>query len=182
MVLTMAAAMSPLLQTWRWPLIALGVSLAMLATAHAFERFAFLLPCELCLRQREVYWAASAMAVTGLILWNIRNNRRFMVAFNVMLGLVFMTGAVVAAYHAGVEWKWWPAPSGCSAEAVDVMGLSLDGLDERTATVSCTDAAWRMMGLSMAGWNALVSLALAVMSFIAAAIAFPQSMGESDLA
>ena len=166
MVLTMAAAMSPLLRTWRWPLIALGVSLAMLATAHAFERFAFLLPCELCLRQREVYWAAAAMAVTGLILWNIRNNRRFMVAFNVMLGLVFMTGAVVAAYHAGVEWKWWPAPSGCSAEAVDVMGLSLDG----------------MMGLSMAGWNALVSLALAVMSFIAAAIAFPQSMGESDLA
>ena len=176
----MAAAMSPLLRTWRWPLIALVISLAMLGTAHAFERFAFLLPCPLCLRQREVYWAAVAMAATGLILWNIRNNRRFMVAFNVMLGLVFMTGAVVAVYHAGVEWAWWPAPSGCTGDAVDVMALSLDGLDERTATASCTDAAWRMLGLSMAGWNALVSLGLAAVSFVAAGVAFPRSDPELE--
>jgi disulfide bond formation protein DsbB len=176
----MAAAMSPLLRTWRWPLIALGISLAMLATAHAFERFAYLLPCQLCLRQREVYWAAAAMAATGLILWNIRNNRRFMVAFNVMLGLVFMTGAVVATYHAGVEWGWWPAPSGCTGDAVDVMALSLDGLDERTATASCTEAGWRMLGLSMAGWNALVSLGLAAVSFVAAGLAFPRSDPEFE--
>ena len=125
--------MSPFLKTWRWPLAALAVSLAMLATAHAFERFAYLAPCQLCLRQREVYWAAVAMAATGLILWNIRNNRRFLVAFNVMLALVFMTGAVVAMFHTGVEWKWWPAPAGCTANAVDVMSLDLGGLDERTA-------------------------------------------------
>lgn len=170
----MTAALSSALQTWRWPLIALLVSVAMLATAHAFERFAFLLPCQLCLRQREVYWAAIAMSATGLVLWNIRQNRRFLVAFNVMLALVFLTGAVVAAYHAGVEWGFWPAPTGCGTEAVDVINIDLSGIDERTATASCEEAAWTMLGLSMAGWNALVSLALAGLSFAAATTALPR--------
>ena len=169
------AALSPMLKTWRWPAIALTLAAIMLATAHAFERFAFLLPCQLCLRQREVYWAVIAMAATGLVLWNIRQNRRFMVAFNIMLALVFLTGAVVAAYHAGVEWKWWPAPTGCVEGAVDVMNLSLDGIDERTATASCLDAPWRMLGLSMAGWNAIVSLILSAISFAAAAVALPKA-------
>ncbi|MEQ8557626.1 MAG: disulfide bond formation protein B [Henriciella sp.] len=169
----MTAALSPLLKTWRWPLLALLASAAMLAAAHAFEHFAYLLPCQLCLRQREVYWAAIAMAATGLVLWNIRQNRRFLVAFNVMLALVFLTGAVVAAYHAGVEWNFWPAPTGCAAGTVDVVNLDLGGIDERTATASCEDAAWTMIGLSMAGWNALVSLGLAALSFAAATAALP---------
>ena len=154
--------------------MALLISAAMLATAHAFERFAYLLPCQLCLRQREVYWAAIAMAATGLVLWNIRQNRRFLVAFNVMLALVFLTGAVVAVFHAGVEWDFWPAPTCCGAEAVDVINIDLGGIDERTATASCEDAPWKMLGLSMAGWNALVSLGLTVVSFIAATTALPR--------
>ena len=148
--------------------MALLISAAMLATAHAFERFAYLLPCQLCLRQREVYWAAIAMAATGLVLWNIRQNRRFLVAFNVMLALVFLTGAVVAVFHAGVEWDFWPAPTGCGAEAVDVINIDLGGIDERTATASCEDAPWTMLGLSMAGWNALFSLVLVAL-WVAAA-------------
>ncbi len=170
----MMAAIKPLLQTWRWPLIALLVSVAMLATAHAFERFAYYLPCQLCLRQREVYWAAIAMAATGLVLWNFRQNRRFLVAFNVMLALVFLTGAVVAAFHAGVEWKLWPAPTGCVDGAVDVMSVDIGAIDERTATASCLDAPWHFLGLSMAGWNAIVSLGLAVTSFWAATFALPK--------
>ncbi len=170
----MTAALAPAFKTWRWPLIALLVSAAMLATAHAFERFAYLLPCQLCLRQREVYWAAIAMAATGLVLWNIRQNRRFLVAFNIMLALVFLTGAVVAAYHAGVEWRWWPAPAGCTTETVDVFSLDLDTIDERQGTVSCLDAPWRMLGLSMAGWNAIASLGLSLLSFRAATFALPK--------
>lgn len=160
----------PLLKTWRWPALALVASLVMLGAAHGFERLAFLLPCPLCLRQREIYWAVAGMSLTALVLWRVRQNPRFMLAFNVMLGLVFLTGAVIAAYHAGVEWKLWPAPSGCDAGAIDLNAIDFGGLDDRQATASCTEAPWIFLGLSMAGWNALVSLGLATASFRAAGL------------
>ncbi len=171
----MLQRLDPLLNTWRWPGLALAASAFMLAAAHAFETFAFLAPCPLCLRQREVYWAIVAMTVTALILWQIRQNPRFIMAFNIMLGLVFLTGAVVAAYHAGVEYKFWPAPSGCLAEVVDMDAIDLSNLNQRQAAPSCTEDPWQgRYLLSMAGWNAIVSLALAAISFRAAWITFPK--------
>jgi len=147
----------------------------MLAAAHAFETFAFLAPCPLCLRQREVYWAILAMTITALILWQIRQNPRFIMAFNIMLGLIFLTGAVVAAYHAGVEYKFWPAPSGCLADVVDMNTIDLSNLNQRQGAPSCLDDPWKgRYGLSMAGWNALVSLTLAAISFRAAGISLPK--------
>lgn len=159
-----------LLRDWRWPVAASLISLAMLGTAHGFEIFAKLAPCELCLRQREVYWAAIAMAVTGLILYRIKPTRRFLIALNVMLGLVFLTSMVIAAYHAGVEWGFWPGPTSCSGSAVGgITDIDLSGeLDQRQAIVSCDVALWSMLGLSMAGWNALASLVFAGLSFMAA--------------
>ncbi len=148
-----------------------AASIAMLASAHAFERFGDLAPCALCLRQRDVYWAALAMAATGLALWRLRPTDRFLLSLNLMLGLVFVTGAVVAGYHAGAEWKLWPGPPGCSgvANPNDILNIDIGGELSRTAaSASCTDAAWRMLGVSMAGWNALVSLSLAALSFAAA--------------
>lgn len=165
----------PLLKTWRWPALALLAALFMLGAAHAFETFAFLLPCPLCLRQREVYWAVVAMTVTALILWRIRQNPRFILAFNIMLGLVFLTGAVVALYHAGVEYRFWPAPSGCGATAVDMSTIDLSNLNQRQGVPSCTEDPWKgRYGLSMAGWNALVSIGLAVISFRAAGVSLPR--------
>ena len=162
--------LTSLLRDWRWPVIAALVSAAMLATAHAFERFAFMAPCPLCLRQREVYWALIAMVAVGLALYRFRPSRRFITALNVLVGLVFLTGAIVATYHAGAEWKLWPGPSSCSgAGAVDVGSMDLlAALEGRTATVSCTDAPRHLLGLAMAGWYALVSLGLACVSLVAA--------------
>ena len=170
----MLARFDSLLISWRWPALALAASLAMLAAAHAFERFAFLAPCPLCLRQREVYWAVVAMTVTALILWQFRQNRRFMMAFDVMLGLVFLTGAIVAGFHAGVEWKFWPAPEGCTGESIDINAIDFSKLDERQAVVSCSEAPWSLLGLSMAGWNAIISLGLSLVSFRAAQVVFRQ--------
>ncbi|MEL8056897.1 MAG: disulfide bond formation protein B [Pseudomonadota bacterium] len=172
----MLARIDPLLTSWRWPVLALVASLAMLGAAHAFEAFALLLPCPLCLRQREVYWAVVAMTLTALVLWQIRQNPRFILAFNIMLGLVFLTGAVVAAYHAGVEYRFWPAPSGCVAtEAFDMSNFDPSALNERQGSPSCMDDPWQgRYGLSMAGWNALISLGLSAMSFRAAGVSLPQ--------
>jgi len=172
--------LDPLLKTWRWPALALIASLCMLGAAHAFERFAFMLPCPLCLRQREVYWAIVGMTVTALLLWRVRQNPRFMMAFNVMLGLVFVTGAIVAGFHAGVEYRFWPAPAGCAAEAIDVMNLAIGDLNARQATASCeNDPFGGAVFLSMAGWNAVFSVILAAISFRAAGVTF--DLGQRQL-
>ncbi|MEM6534983.1 MAG: disulfide bond formation protein B [Pseudomonadota bacterium] len=171
----MSTPIDPLLKSWHWPAISLSVAILLLAGAHAFERFALLLPCPLCLRQREVYWAVIAMTLTALALWRVRQNPRFMTAFNVMLGLVFVTGTVVAGYHAGVEWQFWPAPTGCGDGGdIDIMSIDLSNLDSRQATMSCEDAPWVFLGLSLAGWNTLISLAMAAISFRAAGVSFPR--------
>lgn len=172
----MFARIDPYLTTWRWPALALLASLAMLGAVHAFETFALLLPCPLCLRQREVYWAVVAMTVTALALWQVRQNPRFMLAINIMLGLVFLTGAVVAAYHAGVEYKFWPAPSGCAAtEAFDMTAFDPSNLNQAQGVPSCTDDPWGgRYGLSMAGWNAVLSLVFSAISFRAAGVSLPR--------
>jgi len=155
---------------WRWPALAVVISAAMLGAAHFFEQVEKLDPCPLCLRQREVYWAMIAMALVGLGLWKLRPTPRFIEALNILVGLVFVTGAGVAFYHMGVEQGWFP--SGCVAQppedaARDALDPDL-GLDAPQATASCAAVPWAFLGLSMAVWNMLVSLALAVISFAVA--------------
>lgn len=165
-----------------WPILAILASFAMLLGAHAFEIFGQMAPCPLCLRQRDVYWAAAAMSVAGLVLWQRKPANRFLIALNVMLGLVFVTGAVVATYHAGVEWTFWKGPAGCSgAAATGIENMDLLGdLDKRIATVSCSEAPWRMFGISMAGYNAAVSAVLAVVSFVAASRTFSVARAKAQ--
>ncbi|WP_321488167.1 disulfide bond formation protein B [uncultured Hyphomonas sp.] len=160
-----------LLKDWKWPVAATVVSALMLAAAHAFETFGKLYPCPLCLRQREVYWALIAMTLTGLALWKLRPTRRFLVALNVLIGLVFGVGVVVALYHSGVEWKIFPPPTGCTGGGeIDLMNM--DSLDRPMTVPSCTDAPFYVLGLSMAGWNGVASAILAAASFIAAGATF----------
>ena len=162
----------------RWPLFAFAAAAAALLVAHAFETFGGYRPCELCLRQREIYWAALALAGLAMIavrLWRWPNTARL---GDVALGLAFLTGAVVAGYHAGVEWKFWPGPATCSGGGLaGLSGADIVGaLTRRNHAPSCTEAAWRMAGVSMAGYNTLLSLALAGLSFLAASA--PSAHGD----
>ena len=156
---------------WRWPALALAASALMLAAAHAFESVAGLAPCPLCLRQREVYWALITMTLTGLAWWRFMPKRRFLVALNVLIGLVFVVGVIVAGYHAGVEWGIFPPPSGCSA-GPPVDPFAVGDLDQSFELPACNDAPFYILGLSMAGWNGVISAILAAISFAAAAITF----------
>lgn len=177
----MLSRIDPLLQNWRWPAFALVASLVMLGAAHGFERFVYMLPCPLCLRQREVYWAITGLALVALLIWQLRRNVRLIMAFNVMLGLIFLTGVIVAGFHAGVEYGFWPAPSGCTAQAIDVMSLDIGDLNARQATASCeNDPFGGKVLLSMAGWNAIISGGLAFLSFRAAGVTF--TAGQQSLA
>jgi disulfide bond formation protein DsbB len=108
------------------------------------------------------------MTITGLAIWKIRPKRRFLVALNVLIGLVFGVGAVVAAYHSGVEWKIFPPPAGCASGAI-VNPLEIKDLNQSFHVADCTAAPFYILGLSMAGWNGVVSLILSAVSFVAAA-------------
>ena len=159
-----------LLQTWRWPILAMLVSAAMLAAAHGFERFMLLYPCPLCLRQREIYWALIAMTAVGLALWRLKPIPRFLEGLNILVGMVFVCGAGIAFSHMGVEYGWFPAPAGCAVPTAQDAAAAATGdlgLGRRMATSSCTEVPWAMLGLSMAGWNMLVSAILAGLSFYA---------------
>jgi len=151
-----------------WPLAAACASAAMLAAAHAFETFGHYAPCHLCLYQRDVYWAALSVGVVGFALGYMRFSwaRR---GADALLALLFLTSLGVAAYHAGVEWKWWPGPASCTGGG-HVDAGELAAFMRGTAKVSvpqCDQAAWRMFGLSMAGYNAIISLGLTVLSVLA---------------
>ena len=151
-----------------WPLLALIACVFMLGTAHAFETFGKLAPCLLCLKQREVYWATGTVALIGVVLSRTAWAERVRRPLILLLAAGFLYGAGVASYHAGAEWKWWPGPAACAAggaaSASDLVAL-LKGA--KIAAPSCDKAVWVFLGLSMAGWNAVISLGLAVASTFA---------------
>ncbi len=153
-----------------WPAVALVICAAVLAAAHAFETFGHLAPCELCLRERQVWWMALALAALGVVAGFTPLAVRGKRIANIALALALLYGAVLAGYHAGAEWKFWPGPATCSGGPTRINLAELQALSRgaRVALPSCDRPAWVFLGVSMAGWNALTSLATAVMSAVAA--------------
>jgi disulfide bond formation protein DsbB len=163
----MNSVLRPILDRWRF--FALLASAAMLATAHAFQTFGGLAPCELCLKQREVYWVAAAIAAVSMIVVRLPGGPRWREATCWLLALVFLVSAGVAGYHAGVEWHFWPGPQSCSGGgSVSAAALRelLNGGGVKMP--ACDQPAWKMAGLSMAGWNTVASLILVAFSVAAA--------------
>lgn len=155
----------------RWLGWALFSSVLMLAIAHAFETFGGYAPCTLCLHQRAVYWAAAGLALTGMVVTSRGDLQKFRWAFNLALALTFAVGMGIAIYHAGAEWKWWPGPTTCASAGGKVDINALAAIANGTAKIkppSCDEAAWRLFGISMAGYNVLISLKLTVLSLMAA--------------
>ena len=160
----------PLPRPRTWLLIAAATAAALLAAVHLLESVGGYQPCALCLRQREALWTALAVAAAG---W-VAGRRSPVLARVAVVGVsvAFAVGAVVAGWHAGVEWRWWPGPpcgavTGGSVGAKDVAAL-LKGARPFHA-VACDQAALRIAGLSLAGWNALISGALALVGLLSLA-------------
>jgi disulfide bond formation protein DsbB len=165
----MPERLNPILDRWR--LAALLASAAMLAVAHGFETFGGYAPCTLCLLQREVYWTAGAAALAAMILVGLAPRPRLRIGADALLAWIFLVGAGVAAYHAGAEWKFWPGPTTCaSAGGGGVSAQAMSGLlnGAKIRPPACDQAAWVFAGLSMAGWNALISVGLGGLSIAAA--------------
>jgi disulfide bond formation protein DsbB len=143
--------------------VILGAIVATIAGAFAFQAMGFA-PCELCLKERLPYYAGMALAaVTLLVAWQgLRIAAR--VGFALLTAL-FLFSAAFGAYHAGVEWGFWPGPTDCTG-ALDHASSNADFLRQlRTVrVVRCDAVAIRILGLSLAGWNAIVSLGIAALA------------------
>jgi disulfide bond formation protein DsbB len=163
----MSSLLRPFLDRWR--LCSLIVSAAMLAIAHAFETFGHMSPCELCLKQRAVYWVAGGLALAFMILVRLPAGARLRQLTCWALGLAFLASLGAAAYHAGVEWKFWPGPQSCTGTATVNLQALQDLLNNKVQNVvRCDQPAWIFLGLSMAGWNAVISAGLVALSVAAA--------------
>jgi len=161
------SALDPLLK--RWPLAALIVSAAMLAVAHGFQTFGHLPPCHLCLKQREVYWWAMAIAAVSAVVQQVRPAAPTPRIASLILAAVFAYGAYLAGFHAGAEWKWWPTPVTCASTGpVGMAQLKALLAGAGAKAPACDVAPWRLFGLSMAGWNCLISAGLVLLSLAAA--------------
>jgi disulfide bond formation protein DsbB len=142
--------------------MAAGGSLALLLGAFAFQYIGGLAPCQLCLWQR---WPHAAAVVIGALALAIPGR-----VLPVLGALAALASAAIGLFHTGVERGWWEGLASCSAGSIlglDVNDL-LDPAVEIAAVVRCDEVAWQMLGLSMASWNMLASLGLAVLWLMAA--------------
>lgn len=148
-------------------LLCLLGSAALLITVRVFDALGYV-PCPLCLTQRKIHWAAAAVALVALLLTTRPSTARLARIAVVVLAVVYVGSAGYAAYHAGVEYHWWPAPP-CQAAAGDLSSLDLvAALNETSRAVPCDQAAWTLFGVSLAGYNVLASLALAAIAALGA--------------
>lgn len=153
-----SASARPLTKT-RWiALVGLGC-LALIAGAWFFEIVRGLTPCKLCLEQRVPHYAAIGLALAGLVL-----ARSLRLQTLVLLGLagLMLWSTGLGAYHSGVEWGWFAGPNDCGGSAPAAAAGVQDFMKQlqTTRVVACSEAAWRLLGLSLAGWNAVASLGL----------------------
>lgn len=146
-----------------WPAVTLLVSGALLAGAHAFERFGGLQPCPLCLDQRKWHWAVAGVSIVMLAV--LRFAPRLSRWAAVLIGLVLIGAAGMAFYHVAVEQGWVIAQ--CDAR-IDLNDLAFSPTGPVTVP-KCDEIAWSMFGVSMAGYNALISSATALASLLVAA-------------
>src|ERR1700678_2530588 len=135
---------------------------ALILGALGFQYLGHLPPCEMCMWQRYPHIAAGIVGVGGFLLLRasvLPGSAASGIAIVTAL-LILLSGAI-GVYHAGVEWHFWPGPQSCTGSAFHASG----SLVLNAPVVMGDHAAWRLFGLSLAGYNAILSLALAAVGF-----------------
>ncbi|WP_404811389.1 disulfide bond formation protein B [Gemmobacter serpentinus] len=144
--------------------LAASGSAALLLAALAFQYLGGLAPCQLCIWQR---WPHLVAVLIGLLIaatgWR---------PLAVLGGLAALTSAGIGLFHVGVEQKWWEGLASCTGGSLQ--GISATDLLNPAVNVAqvvrCDAIAWQMFGISMAGWNVIISVALALIWFSAARV------------
>ncbi len=138
--------------------LALFVPAALLAGALGSQYIGGLYPCEMCHWQRWGHYAALALALLAYALRGQPDRGR---SFVWLAALAILSSGVVGVYHAGVELDIFEGATQCSSAA---RGSGADLLKDIMAAplVRCDEVQFSFLGISMAGWNALLSIGSAL--------------------
>lgn len=148
-------------------MLAFFVSAHALAAAWAFELIGGYVPCPLCLAQRVPYYVALPLLAVTIVAADRRWPACVVRGALAIAGLLFLYGLSLAVQQSGAEWGFWDGPKDCAQAAGPgpaAVGDLLKGLGS-TVIVSCTEVRWRFLGLSFAGWNAVVMVTAASFAF-----------------
>ncbi len=142
------------------------IAAATIAGAWFFQLVLDILPCPLCLEQRYAYYLAIPLGLLTVLAARSGAPRPLLLAGLAILALATLANAGLGTYHSGVEWGFWKGPTDCTGPVVNLgsAGDLLSRLDT-VKVVRCDEVQWRFLGLSLAGYNVLISL---LMSAIAA--------------
>jgi disulfide bond formation protein DsbB len=142
-----------------------AIAAATLAGAWFFQLVLDIRPCPLCLEQRYAYYLAVPLGALVALAAAKHAPRAVLVAGLALLALAAFANAYLGGYHAGVEWGFWPGPAECSGPVLDLgrAGSLFDNLD-KVKVIRCDEVQWRFLGLSLAGYNVLISLAMAALA------------------
>ena len=148
--------------------IAAAIFVAGLATIVGFLFFQHVVglpPCPLCLEQRYAFYFGVPLAA---LLWlgsGHGASRKVMIAGFAVIAAFMLWNAGLGAYPAGIVWNFWPGPTECSGpiDSLSTPGGLLNQL-QNISIVRCDEAAWRFLGISLPGYNVLVSLGLAALA------------------
>lgn len=138
--------------------LTLGIPALLLAGAYVSEYGFGLYPCEMCWWQRYAHFAAVAL---GLLSY-LAPPRKTWIA---LAGLAVLVSGLIGAFHAGVEYGWWEGFTTCTSEVKDAGGDPLSAI-MNAPMIRCDTAQWTLAGISLAGFNAIISIAAAVAVFI----------------
>ena len=142
-----------------------AVAAATIAGAWFFQLVLDIVPCPMCLEQRWAYYGIIPLAILIAIGTKAGAPRGVLLFGLALIALAALGNAGYGAYHAGVEWKFWPGPSSCTGNPTLNLGGGslLDQLD-KVKVVPCDVVQWRFLGISLAGYNALISLLMAALA------------------
>ncbi|MDR3474848.1 MAG: disulfide bond formation protein B [Devosia sp.] len=145
--------------------LAFLLGLATILGAWGSQIWGGLVPCELCWGQRVPYYYGLPILAAILLLWN----RLPLVVWYIgmlVVAAIFVWSIYLGAFHAGVEWKFWAGPTACTGNGDS---LNLNQLSDLNAVkiVQCDQIQWQLFGISLAGYNALMSLAIVALLAVA---------------
>lgn len=142
----------------------LAIAAATIAGAWFFQLVLGIVPCPLCLEQRYAYYLIVPLAVLIAIAASRGASRNLLVLAFAIAAVAAFANAGLGVYHAGVEWGFWQGPTDCTGPLLNLDGGSLLDSIKTVKVIRCDEVQWRFLGLSLAGYNVLISLAMAAVA------------------